>query len=278
MLGQRSADLPRYAGEAELRCVGHKANDAAERTGAVKRALRPFEHFDPFEIGQAEVGIGGVVAQAKVAEILPDRGLRRPGEAGIGDAADEQLVAAATEMGRRDGGESLGDFLGAADAAEFELFAIEQRNLARELVEREVPFARDDDDWRPLGLGDYRVRQRGVTCRLRARLGRGAPARLGLGQQAPAVTPGRNRASARQASELANGVLRLHPPTDRAHATFGHVGIGDDNAGAGLPRDGDCRIGRAPGGYVDAHALGRGWRRGDRGAHREQGWHSVAHG
>ena len=99
MLGCRHAGRDLAAKLGEIGGVGDDADDAAERAGAVERALWPFQHLDPADVIEAQVGIGRGIVEAHVAQILTGRRLGRPGNAGIGYGADEQLVAAGTGMG-----------------------------------------------------------------------------------------------------------------------------------------------------------------------------------
>src|SRR3546814_20550029 len=92
---------------------------------------------DLVDVVEAQIGVGRVIAQADIAEILADGRLGRAGEARIGDAPDEQLVAPRTQMGRRNARGARQDRIHAALAAERQIAAIqrsEERRGGKEYV------------------------------------------------------------------------------------------------------------------------------------------------
>ena len=81
-------------GARQVGAVGDDAVDPAERPRAVERALRPLEQFDPFDVDQADVGIGRSIGQAGIVEQHGDGRLGSPAEGAVGDPAQEHAVAA----------------------------------------------------------------------------------------------------------------------------------------------------------------------------------------
>ena len=231
-LGDRACPARDHeAGFPRLRRARHQPDDPAERTRAVKRALRPFEDLDPLHVGQPEVGIGGVVGQAQVAEILAHGRLCRPGEARIRDAADEQLVAPAAEIGRADGGGALRDLFGAAHPARFQPRAIEQGHLPRGLGIGEVALGGGDDDRGALGLGPGLADGRGdadhARLPLRARPRNRARRR---GDQPPGIGADPHRLHPARPRELPHRRLRAHPAFHGTDTGSPQGRVGDDDA------------------------------------------------
>ncbi|KIU01568.1 hypothetical protein QU38_00960, partial [Staphylococcus aureus] len=89
VLGGRAATPDLAAPRPEIGRARHHPHHAAERAGAIERALRPFEHFDPADIVELQVRIGGAVGDPTIAPILADGRLGGADEARIGDTADE---------------------------------------------------------------------------------------------------------------------------------------------------------------------------------------------
>ena len=156
MLGDRGARDRLQLHGAWIRRLRHDADDAAERPRAIEGALRPLEHLHRVNVVQAQVGIGRVVAETDVAQILPHGRLRRPREARIGDAADEQLVAPRAKVGRGHRRYAREDRIHPALAPERQIAAIEDRGDARETRIGGVGLARRDDDL-VLGPGDEMI-------------------------------------------------------------------------------------------------------------------------
>jgi hypothetical protein len=134
--------------------IGNETDDAAERTGAVERALWAHQHLDATHVVEIEVRVGRVVVESDITEILACRGLGRAVEAAVGGAADEQLVTAGTEIGRAEYREQLGD--GACSArrviggpAPLERYDLDRARIG---IEQHVLLACSDDDF--LGLLD----------------------------------------------------------------------------------------------------------------------------
>ena len=130
----------------KLRHVGLEQDDTAQCARAVERPLGSFEDLNRIHVDQLEVGVGTTVTGPHIAEILADRRLGRSAEAGIGDTANEQLVSARAEMGRRKADRTNLDRLRAGYAERRKFIAIDPRPLARKALRQGIALAGRDDD------------------------------------------------------------------------------------------------------------------------------------
>ena len=240
MLGQRGPRHSPDRGDIEFRSVGNQPDDASQRARPVKRALRALEHLDPFEVGQPQIGIGSVVAQPQIAQILPDGRLGGARKAGIRDPANEQLVAPAAKMGRGYRRYPLGDLFRAADAAQFERFSVDDGHLRCQFGQARVALARGHDDGRP------RLRDRKRIGCGRARgggqgLGPGWAKRgpLGPRHDLPGRLPDPNGFAAHRPGQSSHRFGHVHAAADAGRAPFGQHRMGHDDAAAGLASDRD---------------------------------------
>ncbi len=225
------------AGLPRLRRARHQPDDPAQRACAIERALRPFEDLDPLHVGQAQIRVGRVVAEAQVAEILADGGLRRPGEARIRDPANEQLVAPAAEIGRTDRGGALHDLLGTAHPAAFEHCAVEQRHLPGDFIEGQIALAGGDDDRRAFGLRRGRSRGSGGRNAQRTRALHHRSAARRRRHQPPCLRPDLDRLHPARPRELPHRAFGIHPAPDSGHSLPPQGRVSDDDAGVGRPRN-----------------------------------------
>src|SRR3546814_13457445 len=89
--GSRRADAERPT-RLDGSVVGHRGNepnDPAQRARAVKGALRTDKNLGPFHIVEIEVGIGRIIIQPRLSEILPHRCLGLAVETAVGDSAND---------------------------------------------------------------------------------------------------------------------------------------------------------------------------------------------
>ncbi len=102
VLGDR-AGAAEFGGETVQ--VGLARDDAvepAQEARAEQGALRTAGDLDPLDIHQPQVRVGGVVVDRQVVEIGGDGGARATGVGPVGEAAQQQLVAAGAQVGRQD--------------------------------------------------------------------------------------------------------------------------------------------------------------------------------
>ena len=123
--------------------LGMIADHAAERPGAVERALRALQDLDPVDVVEPEVRIGRVIVEPGFAEILAGGRLGGAAEARIRDAADEQFVAARTEMGggqaRQAGDQRLGAARSGRQLGIVAVDDLDPARIGREQDRRRVP-------------------------------------------------------------------------------------------------------------------------------------------
>ncbi len=191
--------------------------------------MRPCEHLDAIEIVKIEVGIGGVVGKADIAEILPHRRLCRAVETAVGDPAHIDFVASPAEVRGVERRQHGGDGRGSAGRATRQPIGIEPDNFrrTRKMVERHILLARGDDDIGRVDLYPGRLSR----CRFRPRRPLSLRAAADEAHGRPIVKY-RFRAGAPQGpvERHANRIFAPHPrrPARR------DIGIGD--------RDGDPRL------------------------------------
>ncbi len=224
---------------AEHGVLADDTDDPAGRSGAVERALRPFEHLDRGDVVELQVGIGGVVVEAQVAPIFAHRRLRLADQPRIGDPPDEQLVAPRAEMGGGDAGRAADDAVAVGGPAARHVRTRQDRHGAGEVSEPGATLARADHD----GVGgDGGRRVAGMDGRAGAR--RDLPAlraewdgvRVGRRGHAPQRLAHRQRAA------------------DRGRGALPQPGVGEPDARAGEAAQGDDRIAERAGGQVDRMA------------------------
>ena len=76
--------------------------------------MRAFEHFDAFDIDEAQVGLGAGIADPRLIEHDRDGGGGLTVERAVGDALEEQAVLAGAGAGHRHAGKGGGDGGGVA--------------------------------------------------------------------------------------------------------------------------------------------------------------------
>ena len=213
----------------------HHADDPAQRARAVERALRPFEHFDAVHVIEAQARIGRAVGDAAVAPVLPHGGLSRADEAGIGNPANEYLVAAGPQMRRHHAGQPGFDRgRSARGVGGRNILPINTLKPARIGTERDIAFGGGDHDflWRRHGHRRWRgpwprvVRRRAAGRGLRG-------ARRGFDQVA-----GRGDFAGAQpgaAQHHRQSLLHRHRAIDRAHPHRRQPPVAKADACARLP-------------------------------------------
>ncbi len=247
MLGESRADRHRSLNPVHARRIGHDAQDTTERAGAVERALRPRQHFDPVDIVEMQIRIGRIVVQPRLAEILADRRLGRAVEARIGDAPNEQLVAAGAEMGRIEPGERGHKAFGPAPVCRSHwIVAVGEDHRARKGCEPEAALGRGNNDVRLLDLGQGR-RRRSRRAPDPRRIGtalRCADHAPGAAVDRHGVRPGAARQTLQRGG---NG----HPAAHRTHPACGQRRIGNPDADARLLAEHHQRIPKATGREIE---------------------------
>ena len=135
----------------KVRLARHRADDPADRAGAVQRALRPAQHLDPVDIEQFQVRIGGAVGDRNLVQIERHGRLGQAGEGAVRHAAQQDLVPPRPQVGdrhaRRQGGHA--DHVG--DAATLDLQPGDGGQGRGDLLGRLGAALHGDDDVAELG-------------------------------------------------------------------------------------------------------------------------------
>ncbi len=132
------------AGELITRLLGADDDGPADGVAPVKRALRPLQHFDVFDIEELLVE-GGRVRHRHPIDQHGHRGLA---VASLRDAADrDERGPLILGLDHRHVGRELDEILRTLDAGGLDLRRAERVHRDRHVMERLVPLAGGDDDF-----------------------------------------------------------------------------------------------------------------------------------
>ena len=240
--GQAGRHLPAIFGK--VGGVGHQADDTAQRPGAVQRALRPFQHLDPADVVEFEVGVGRGIVQPHVAQILAGGRLGRPGDTRIRDGADEQLVAAGAGMGGAEARHPRQQGSGPARClARGEQAAVQRFDHPGVAGKRRVALGSGNDDF-----GGRLIGQRGGLDRRGGGRWRGR----GFGaNDAPAIGADALCLGAAAFEQYAQRRFCAHPALNSGGAQAGERLVRHADAGTGLTAERYRRVPEPAGGDAD---------------------------